>query len=315
LDRCIFRIWKETAMTGNLSRLRRTILLLVLTSLSAGLRPATSQDTAAPKMAAPDTAVKATAFEAVTIKPSDRTDKNDSWGVWKNQYSARNTPLSLIILQAYIEGRPPLDRLKGAPDWVMNDRYFITAKVDDATADSWKGLRQSQQVTLAAPLLRKMFEDRCKLVAHTVPTELQGYALVLGKRPLKLKEWKADEPLPKGNYGMLGGGSIISYSQPDDPFPSTSFMKFTIAQLIEFVGAGGPPVVDQTGLTGTYDLTLPRFWSMPPPQQEGSAAALPPAPPDVAHVLDWQSVGLEMKPIKVPGFNLVIDHIERPSAN
>ena len=35
---------------------------------------------------------------------------------------------------------------------------------------------QAQQVALAAPLLRTMLQDRCKLVAHTVPTEIDGYA-------------------------------------------------------------------------------------------------------------------------------------------
>jgi uncharacterized protein (TIGR03435 family) len=284
----------------------RIILLLGFASLTIGVRPAVSQNAQA----------KAPEFEAVTIRLSDRTDRGGAWGVYKNEYSARNTPLSYIILQAYLGPRPSIDRMQGAPAWVTTDRYFITAKADDATADSWKGLRQAQQIAIAAPMLRKMLEDRCKLVAHTVPAELQGYALVLGKHPLKIKEWKPDEPLPKSNYGMFEGGSMITYSQPDDPFPSTTFLKFTMAQLIEFISGGGPPILDQTGLTGTYDIVLPRLWSPPPPPAEGSgAAAQLVAPPDAAHIFDWQSVGLEMKPIKVPGLNLVIDHIERPSEN
>src|SRR6185437_12828068 len=100
-------------------------------------------------------------------------------------------------------------------------RYFITAKVDDNTANSWKGMRQAQQVAIAAPMLRAMLEDRCKLVAHTVPTELQGYALVVGKHPEKLKEWQPDEPLPKDGYGRFDDGSMIVYSKPEDPFPTT----------------------------------------------------------------------------------------------
>ena len=284
----------------------RIILLLVFASLTIGVRPAVSQNAQA----------KAPEFEAVTIRLSDRTDRGGAWGVFRNEYSARNTPLSYVILQAYLGPRPSIDRMQGAPAWVTTDRYFITAKADDATADSWKGLRQAQQIAIAAPMLRRMLEDRCKLVAHTVPAELQGYALVLGKHPLKIKEWKPDEPLPKSNYGMFEGGSMITYSQPDDPFPSTTFLKFTMAQLIEFISGGGPPILDQTGLTGTYDIVLPRLWSPPPPPAEGSgAAAQLVAPPDAAHIFDWQSVGLEMKPIKVPGLNLVIDHIERPSEN
>jgi uncharacterized protein (TIGR03435 family) len=255
-------------------------------------------------------------FDVVSIRPSDRTDRGGAWGVSRNEYSARNTPLSFIILQAYLgQLFVSQDRLKGAPDWVANDRFFITAKVDDATANSWKGLRQAQQIAIAAPMLRDMLEDRCKLVAHTVPIELNGYALVPGRHPERLKQWQADEPLPKSGFGTFGDGSMIVYSKPDDPFPSTTFLKITLAQLIEFVSLGQTPIIDQTGLTAKYDLTLPRLWSPPPPPAEGSAPVPPTAPPDAAHMFDWQAVGLEMKPIKVPGLDLVIDHIERPSLN
>lgn len=295
---------------GRPAKIKCILLQIVALALSMQALSAVGQ-------AAPAKSEKSPEFDVVSIRPSDRTDRGGAWGVWKNEYSARNTPLSFIILQAYLGAlSASLDRLKGAPDWVTNDRYFITAKAADATADSWKDLRQAQQIAIAAPMLRKMLEDRCKLVVHTVPTELQGYALVLGKHPERLKEWQPDEPLPKGQYGTFGDGSMMTYSAPDDSMPSTGFLKFTMAQLIEFISMGGPPILDQTGLTGKYDLKLPRLWSMPPPPPEGSAApSLPVTPPDAAHMFDWQSVGLEMRPIKVPGFNLVIDHIERPSPN
>jgi uncharacterized protein (TIGR03435 family) len=296
-------------MDSRAAKIKLIFLQIVAASLAMQTLYAAGQSAVTKSATSPE-------FDVVSIRPSDRTDRGGAWGVFKNEYSARNTPLSVIILQAYLGQRAvSQDRLKGAPDWVANDRYFITAKVDNATADSWKNLHQAQQIALVAPMLRVMLEDRCKLVAHTVPAELSGYALILGKHPLKIKAWQSGEPLPK-SYGQFEGGSMITFSPPGDPFPSTTFLKITMPELIEFIGTGGPPILDHTGLTGTYDITLPRIWSPPPPPAEGSTAPSQPiSPPDSAHAFDWGSVGLEMQPIKVPGQNLVIDHIERPSPN
>ena len=260
---------------------------------------------------------KSTAFDVVSIRPNNSGNKGGAWGVWKNEYSAKNTPLGYIILEAYLGGTTGSpDRLKGAPSWVMTDGYDIKAKVDDATADSWKGLRQAQQVAIAAPMLRAMLEDRCKLVVHTVPTQIPAYALVLGKRPLKLKEAQPDEGPPKNlNYGMFEGGWMIVYPPPGaDVTPYTGFRKVTMAEFTEFMTPNGPPIIDQTGLKGTYDFDLPRLDTPLTPAQDG--APPPPRPmPDKRQMFDWQSVGLELKPLQVPAVDIVIDHIERPTEN
>jgi uncharacterized protein (TIGR03435 family) len=290
-------------------KIRRILLQIAVAVLSIQTLCATGQPP-------PTIDTKSPQFDVVSIRPNNSGSNGGAWGVTNNQYRARNVSLSRIILSAYLGvGAASDDRLKGAPTWVTTEPYDITAKADDATADSWKGLRQAKQIAIVAPMLRTMLEDRCKLVVHTVPTQLDGYTLVLSKHPLKIKEWQPDEPLPK-SYGRFEGGWMITYSQPDDPFPSTTFLKITIPELIEFISGGGPPIADHTGLTGTYDIVLPRIWSPPPPPPEGSAA--PPQPmsaPDSAHIFDWASVGLEMKPMKVPGLNIVIDHIERPTPN
>lgn len=259
---------------------------------------------------------KTPAFDVVTIKPNDSGRPGGAWGVSQNKYSAKNTPLSRIILQAYL-GQMAVsgDRLKNAPSWVMTDPYDITAKADDATADSWKGLRQAQQVAIAAPLLRAMLEDRCKLVAHTVPTEIDGYALVVGKNGMKMKQAQPDEPPPKSGYGRMEGGWMIVYPSMNGPDAkqSVTYLQITMAQFTDFISMGGKPILDQTGLAGKYDFEVPMVIDPNPPDAaEGGA----PAPrPDVAHLYDWKAVGLELKPIKVPALDLVVDHIERPTAN
>jgi len=259
-------------------------------------------------------AVKAMAFEVVSIKPNNSGNQGGAWGVSQNTYRARNTELSRIILQAYLGMFPSQDRLKGAPSWVMTEPYDITAKVDDATADSWKGLRQAQQVAIAAPMLRAMLEDRCKLVAHTVPTEIDSFALVIGKHGMKMKEAQPDETAPP-RFARFEGGWMIVYPSMKGPDANQTmtYLQVTMAELTAFISLGGKPILDQTGLTGKYDFEVPLLIDPNPPEAEEGAA---PAPrPDAAHMYDWGAIGLELKPIKIPALNLVIDHIERPSEN
>jgi len=265
-------------MTEDRTRTRRMLLLLMVGYMAVAAPVAIGQIGAT-------TGAKAPTFDVVSIKPNNSGANGSAWGVSQNKYSAKNT-----------------------------EPYDITAKVDDATAAAWKGLLQAKQVAMAAPMLRAMLEDRCKLVIHTVPTEIQGYALVVGKHGMKMKEAQPDEPMPSRAVKFEGGWMMVPMQPGQDANAkqAVTYLQVTMAQLTAFLSLGGQPVVDQTGLTGKYDFELPRMDTNPSEGGEGAAPALR---PDAAHMFDWGAIGLEMKPIKVPALNLVIDHIERPSPN
>lgn len=326
-------------MTGDFARSCRAVLLLMVGVMIAAGPAAMGQTGAGPTPAAatapavlptpaavrqtaavasdPASApvAKAAAFDVVTIKPNNSGSNDGAWGVQQNRYSAKNTPLSRIILQAYL-GQMAVseDRLKGAPAWVKTDPYDIVAKADDATAALWKGMRQAQQVAIAAPLLRTMLEDRCKLVAHTVPTEIDGYALVVGKNGNKMKQAQPDEPKPE-HYAQFEGGWMIVFPSMNGPDAKqvVTYRQVTMAEFTAFISMGGKPILDQTGLAGKWDFDVPLLIDPNPPEAAEGAAPAPRA--DAAHAYNWGAIGLELKPIKVPAFDLVIDHIERPSEN
>lgn len=76
-------------------------------------------------------------------------------------------------------------------------------------------------------------------------------------------------------------------------------------------------VVDRTGLAGTFDISL-RFRG--PEPAPGAAAAGLPAPtadPDLVPIETaiQEQLGLKLQPIRESADVLVIDHIERPTAN
>ena len=288
---------------------RRELIVLLGTWLLLAAYNAPAQTNAGP---APDP--KTLTFDVVSIKPNNSGNPGAAWGVSQNRYRARNTPLVRVILQAYLNQLAPSnDRVKNAPAWVMEDRYDITATIDDATAEKWKGLKQAEQVAMAAPMLRAMLEERCKLVVHTEPTEVQGYALVVGKHGIKMKQSQPDEPVPTRAAKFEGGWMMVPIAPGQDAKQSVQYLQITMAQLAAFISLGRDPIEDRTGLTGKYDFELPKLEVSQPGPGDGQPAT--PSPTDIAHMFDWSAIGLELKPIKVSATNLVIDHIERPSEN
>ncbi len=223
------------------------------------------------------TGAKAPMFEVASIKPNNSGSPGVAWGVSRTGYNANNVPLARVILDAYLVAptsstvRPPLDRVKGAPAWVMNAPYDITAKTDDATIEAMKGLNQAQRMSLVAPMLRAMLEDRFKLVVHTMPIDVPGYALVVGKHGIKMKESPPGEPMPANGMSFGGSWKTVSRRTADGRQSGNAYLGITMAELTAFIGSGVTPVVDQTGLTGKYDVELAIMDMGSPGGGDGSA--------------------------------------------
>ena len=84
----------------------------------------------------------------------------------------------------------------------------------------------------------------------------------------------------------------------------------------------GRPVVDKTGLTGRYDLTIPdlRRLSIAPPAPPAGESQPPNEPPPPAtdesiFTVLPEALGLRLESAKGQVDMLVIDDVERPSGN
>jgi uncharacterized protein (TIGR03435 family) len=261
-------------------------------------------------------------FEVVSIRPGDNGPRRFvTWGPIPSGYHATNAPLVRVILDAYLAGTKmdfslSSDRVKGAPAWVMDDSYGIEARADEATIAAMKGKTRAEQIDIEAPMLRAMLEERFKLSAHTVSTDTPGYALVVSKRGMKMKEAQPGEPLPAGFGGSVGSaGKEYPLWSADRKVIGAKFTQITMAELATMLSngqQGAKPVVDQTGLTARYDFDLLNV-AQDSPGEDGNADPAPSA--DVAHKYDWGALGLEMKPIKSPVITVVVDHMERPTEN
>ena len=189
--------------------------------------------------------------------------------------------------------------LLGAPPWLMKDQYVIDARVSLDDIEAWQ--RPDPEKKMLRGALQQMLMERCNLVLHRTTTEQPVYALVIKPgAKLKLKEVGSDEVLPEGAIHIPYDGGIKERGNNN-----TSFYKISMNYVIAYLTANGAdrPVVDMTELKGRYDFVLP----LRPPEESESG--------DPKGPWDLESVGLILKPLKLPLETLVIDHVEQPTSN
>ena len=268
--------------------------------------------TAAAKAPVAAATTKAMEFEVVSIRPSA---PGSPWGgvqVLPDGYRAWGIGIWASVARAYfpMEVYSP-DRIQGMQPWMTSDKYDIVAKVAPADVAEWQ--RQSnfkQPKAMLQAMLQTMLAERCKLAVHRIPAEVSGYALVVGKGGLKLKATKPGETMPSG-IPLPDGGVLVGATRGGTI--ENTFYGASMAELASHLNGASPghPVEDRTGLAGKYDFVLKRI-DMSEEQNGAVSLNAIPAPNDI---WDLGALGLKLEPIKIPTETVVIDHIERPTAN
>jgi bla regulator protein blaR1 len=222
--------------------------------------------------------------------------------------SASNVTLKRLITNAY---GLQVFQVSGGPGWIETARYNIEAKPDSPVGpDVWK------------EMLQNLLVDRFHLAFHRETKELPVYALVLARKDGKLgpgmvesKEGgciardpsKLGQPPFCGN--VLGGASQLTGTAA-----TVGDMALTLATTV------GRKVIDKTGLTGKYDITL----KYTPDESQiamwtPSGVPPPPAPADTSgpslFTALQEQLGLKLESQKAPVEIFVIDRAEKPSEN
>jgi len=233
----------------------------------------------------------------------------------------------------------PLE-IAGGPNWIDRDRYDITAK---AECDGGK-IRQDQ-----IPLmLQSVLEDRFQLKSHFETRELPVYALVIAKSDIKIKaseDQSSPPPLgapPEPCKAITepapgqGGRPFPTLPNPGSPTPRGAIMtamnpqhemtisgaSVPIANLMNVLeGQAGRHIVDRTDLKGLFDFKIQFSANGFSPTGPGFGPAVPapsPTVPDPGVSLFTaleEQLGLKLEPARGPVEVLVIDQVEKPSAN
>jgi uncharacterized protein (TIGR03435 family) len=237
-------------------------------------------------------------FDVISIhlSPPSPDGHHHMWNdVQDSQFRAANLSIRDLIQYAY---NLPKSQILGGPPWLESAMYDIDAKSDPEQDARLKAMSSQDAAQQKQLMVQALLADRFGLGAHNETRELPIYNLILAKGGPTFQPSKADgTTINTGRSGMhIAGG--------DD----------TVALLAqELAQSQGRVVVNKTGLSGRYDLTL--RWTpddAPPPLLNG--APDPNAPPALFTAIQEQ-LGLKLESGKGPVNVLVIDKIEQPSPN
>jgi uncharacterized protein (TIGR03435 family) len=219
----------------------------------------------------------------------------DGLGPWPRRSGDRilwhNVPLRLVALYAY---RIPAFRLSGNLLQTFDETYDI-----DAVAE---GTPPEDQLRL---MFRSLLEDRFGVKVHWETKELQVYRLLVAKDGSKLRRAEEDSKVVvDGRTLSPGHASVISVTAAEQHLAGS---RATMEQLVDALSiALRQPVVDQTGLTGTFDFDV-KF------QREGDMENMSGNP--FIRTAIQETFGLRVEAGKAPVEVLVIDHLGKLSEN
>ena len=249
-------------------------------------------------------------FDAATIKPAG--DRPHGWiGMQTHpdgvEFAFQTLPQMLCEAYGYtinFEGQ-----VTGVPAWATTQKYDISAKMSPEDAADFQKLSKEDKAKRMQAMMQSLLTERFHLVLHKGSKDIPVYELVVAKGGIKMKDAATDpDPaLKRGDDGKpvtqlhWGRNTTAMQAQP----------MSSLANILSIPAAFvGRPVIDKTGLTGTYDFTFD--WSI----YSASAAAATDGPDagSVPTVFTAVSeLGLKLQPAMGSEETLVIDHAERPT--
>jgi uncharacterized protein (TIGR03435 family) len=182
--------------------------------------------------------------------------------------------------------------LTGLPSWgnagcgatANADAFSVEATMPENTTD--------EQARL---MMQSLLAERFHLQVHWEKKNMAVMNLVVREGGFKGKPAGAKDDAPNQKYGC----------PQEDPRCHMIIGLPTPAVLAGFLTSFvGKPVIDQTGLAGPYNLTL--FWA----SDTSPNSPLPSLPAALR-----ESFNLELKPGTGPVDCLIVDHVEKPTAN
>jgi len=254
-------------------------------------------------------------FEVATVKPRDPHAKLFITPPGSQQIVTQAGTAKTLISAAY--GVRPA-RVVGGPAWVDDSHniYVIEGKIPQEVFVRMQSMTADQRREQASLMLQSLLAARFGLKAHIESREMPVYELTLVKSGAKLPAPNDETPsrvTPDSDAAahrtQMGGGETIGKD-------GVRVMNMTLNGMLEppWFDLGDRPILNKTGLTGKYNLTINWLPNIAAQRGPGTEIAAPEGQASIFTALDEQ-FGLKLVPARAPVEILVIDSIEKPSEN
>ena len=227
-------------------------------------------------------------WDVLTVKARDPDDPSTSSSI---TIKGRQFALANQTVEAMLQFGYGLQRVQiaGAPHWTETERWDVQGVPD---VPGHPSIEQMQSLT------RKVLAQRFGLKLHHETKELSVYAITVAKGGEKMAGSAGD---PNGTSDERDGRS--------GPLATLTMTNVSMSSLAAHLGNYlDRPTVDQTHLTGRYDFQLK--WTA----DESKLPTDVNAAPGLFTAIQEQ-IGLKLEPVKAPAEVLVIDAVEKPTAN
>jgi len=229
-------------------------------------------------------------FEVVSIHPHAPDDSTFRVTMLSNgQFTATGSAAKLVLMLAYNIQEA---QVVGGPSWLATEKWDIEAQSGDDVMHSAEETRQ---------MLQAMLEERFALRIHRATEQRPAYVLTVAKGGPK---FKAVEHEGSTNYRITRNSITLQRGDVE-----------RLAQILST--ALGRPVIDRTGLSGLYDLSVQ--WDDAPIREGGVPGLDVPATPGNDHGSIFTAIqdqlGLRLESQRAPVEVIVIDRIDTPSEN
>ena len=265
------------------------------------------------------------AFEAASIKQFPEGSSISMSGCQggpgtqtPTRINCEHVTLKSLLMRAYGVKNQEI----AGPGWIDSTHFNLLIRVPEgATKDQ------------ATTMYRNLLADRFQLALHHETKPMTAYALTVSKNGARLKEY---DPAAKDDDTPPPGGKLPT---GDDGFPVLRRSILSRAPIVLYVGGRSrlqgvnmkigklaeslsgqldQLVTDETGLTGSYDITL--YWtpdaSLPSGRAPGDTPQEATAPETGLFPAIEQQLGLKLVAKKVPRDTLVIESaVKTPTEN
>jgi uncharacterized protein (TIGR03435 family) len=242
---------------------------------------------------------KTLTYDVTLVKPAKQDGPGEINFLPDGVQAVNSSPEDLLRVAYHLQNIDGV--IVGAPKWARTRLFDVQGKVVSLEAAKVRGLNIDQRRLM----LQALLADRFKLQAHLETRNGSVYALVIAASGSKLK------PSNPGNGHPLNGGGRGHLAIQDC---SMLCLSNVLSQHV------GRPVVDTTGLTGNYDITLdwtPDEGRAIPFAGDGSQSGALPGYSIGTSIFAaiQEQLGLKLRSTEGPVQILVVDHIEPPTVD